>query len=114
VSSGIVGGIIPIALGVALDIKRSGGTNHVHCWMGDMTSETGIAYECIKYARNFDLPITFHIEDNGQSVCTDTRSAWGYEPDELLSFQHSWPKIDYSTYKTGKYPHAGSGERIQF
>src|ERR1700675_3846186 len=44
VSSGIVGGIIPIALGVALGIKRSGGTNHVHCFMGDMTSETGIAH----------------------------------------------------------------------
>ena len=117
VSSGIVGGIIPIALGVALDIKRSGGTNHVHCWMGDMTSETGIAYECIKYARNFDLPITFHIEDNGQSVCTDTRKSWGYNKyfylDELNFEDKNW-KVEFSKYVTGKYPHAGSGERIQF
>ncbi len=111
VSSGIVGGIIPMALGIALGIKRADGTNHVHCFMGDMTSETGIAYECIKYARNFDLPITFHIEDNGLSVCTDTRTAWG---SETLTFESGGKNVEFSKYTTGKYPHAGSGERIQF
>src|ERR1035437_9700219 len=34
VSSGIVGGIIPIALGVALGIKRSGGSNQVQLFLG--------------------------------------------------------------------------------
>jgi TPP-dependent pyruvate/acetoin dehydrogenase alpha subunit len=111
VSSGIVGGIIPIALGVALGIKRSGGTNHVHCFMGDMTSETGIAHESVKYAQNFDLPITFHVEDNGLSVCTDTRAAWGTAE---LTFERYADKVEFSKYVTGKYPHAGSGERIQF
>ena len=32
--------------------------------MGEMTSETGIAHECIKYSRNHKLPIHFIIEDN--------------------------------------------------
>ena len=40
--------------------------------MGEMTSETGIAHECIKYSRNFKLPIHFIIEDNQKSVCTET------------------------------------------
>ena len=111
VSSGIVGGILPIALGVALGIKRSGGTNHVHCFLGDMTSETGIAHECIKYSQNFDLPITFHVEDNGLSVCTDTRAAWG---SETLTFESGAKNVEFSKYVTGKYPHAGSGSRIQF
>ena len=44
--------------------------------MGEMTSETGIAHECIKYSRNLDLPIHFIIEDNEKSVCTDTRKTW--------------------------------------
>ncbi len=43
--SGIVTGTLPIATGIALDIKRKGGTNKVYCFMGDMTSETGIAHE---------------------------------------------------------------------
>lgn len=111
VSSGIVGGILPIALGVALGIKRSGGTNRVHCFLGDMTSETGIAHECIKYTQNFDLPITFHVEDNGMSVCTDTRATWG---SETLTYESGAKNVEFSKYVTGKYPHAGSGERIQF
>ncbi len=32
--------------------------------MGEMTAATGIAHECIKYAGNWDLPITFIVEDN--------------------------------------------------
>ena len=42
-------------------------------FMGEMTSETGIVHECIKYSRNLGLPIHFIIEDNQKSVCTDTR-----------------------------------------
>jgi TPP-dependent pyruvate/acetoin dehydrogenase alpha subunit len=112
VSSGIVGGIIPIALGIALGIKRSGGSNQVHCFMGDMTAETGIAHECIKYAENHSLPIVFHVEDNRKSVCTDTRTAWGHPRLELE--RHPRTNVEISHYETGKYPHAGSGERIQF
>jgi pyruvate dehydrogenase E1 component alpha subunit len=40
-SSGIVGGVLPIAVGIALGIKRAKGKNKVWCFMGDMTSETG-------------------------------------------------------------------------
>jgi TPP-dependent pyruvate/acetoin dehydrogenase alpha subunit len=111
VSSAIVGGIIPIALGVAMGIKRNGGKNRVHCFIGDMTSETGIAHECIKYATNHELPIRFIIEDNGKSVCTDTRDAW---QQKILSYDDGkHPLVIYYKYET-KYPHAGAGVRVQF
>lgn len=111
VSSAIVGGILPIAVGVAMGIKRSGGSNRVHCFMGDMTSETGIAHECIKYATNHKLPIRFIIEDNGKSVCTETKEAWNQ--DKLTYEDSSNPLVVYYKYQT-KYPHAGAGERVQF
>ena len=110
--SGIVTGTVPIALGIALDIKRSGGQNRVFCFMGDMTSETGIAHECIKYARNHELPIHFIIEDNGKSVCTDTRATWGCET--LTYEDKSDEYVTYYKYKLEKYPHAGAGKRVQF
>lgn len=111
ISSAIVGGIIPIAVGLAMGIKRSGGTNRVYCFMGEMTSETGIAHECIKYSRNHGLPIHFVVEDNGKSVCTDTREAWGQS---RLTFEDVRnPLITYYRYET-KYPHAGAGVRVQF
>ena len=91
-SSAIVTGNIPIATGVALDIKRKGGTNHIWCFVGDMTSETGTFFENWKYAINFDLPITYIIEDNGKSVCTETRKTWN--TDELF-FEKETRKIIY-------------------
>ena len=75
-SSAIVGGVLPIAVGAAMSIKLKRGKERVHCFIGDMTAETGIAHECIKYSRNHKLPIRFIVEDNNKSVVTDTRQVW--------------------------------------
>ncbi len=110
-SSAIVGGVLPIATGIAQSIKFRKGNNRVHCFMGEMTSETGIAHECIKFSRNHDLPIRFIIEDNAQSVCTDTRQVWGM--DRMTYEESADPKVIYYKYETS-YPHAGAGVRVQF
>jgi pyruvate dehydrogenase E1 component alpha subunit len=111
VSSAIVGGIIPIAVGTALSIKRKGEKNMVHCFAGEMTSETGIFHEAVKYSHNHKLPIRFIVEDNGKSVCTDTREAWA-QP--VLTYENnSHPMVTFYKYQT-KYPHAGAGQRVQF
>lgn len=112
VSSAIVGGVVPIATGIALGLKRSGEDARVWCFMGEMTAETGIAHESVKYARNHGLPVTWVIEDNGKSVCTDTKSAW-------RTTQHWWERetgaADVISYRyESKYPHAGAGQRVQF
>lgn len=109
-SSAIVSGNIPIATGMALDIKRKSGTNHVWCFVGDMGSETGTFFENWKYSVNNDLPITYVIENNKKSVCTDTLKTWNC--DELF-FAKETRKIIYYEYDN-KYPHAGAGKRIQF
>lgn len=105
--SAIVGGTVPIALGVALAIKRSGADEHVWLFIGDMAAQSGIVYEAIKYAGNFGLPLSVVIEDNGVSVLTNTLEAWGLDkPPSDVSF------IRYQ-YKS-RWPHAGAGRRIQF
>jgi TPP-dependent pyruvate/acetoin dehydrogenase alpha subunit len=111
-SSAIVGGSLSIALGVALSAKLKKTKEHVYCFMGDMTSETGIAHETFKYAVNYNLPITFIIEDNGLSVCSETKNIWKLKKFNFLQFKKS-RKFIYYKYKN-KYPHAGSGTRIQF
>jgi TPP-dependent pyruvate/acetoin dehydrogenase alpha subunit len=111
VSSAIVGGIIPIAVGAAMGVKRRGEKARVHCFVGDMTSETGVFHECLKYSTNHQLPIRFIIEDNAKSVCTDTRETWN-QP--VLTYENSrHPLVVYYKYQT-KYPHAGAGQRVQF
>ena len=110
-SSALVGGSIPIAVGLAISLKRNASKNRVYCFMGEMTSETGIAHECIKYSRNFKLPIHFIVEDNEKSVCTNTRKAWNQK--KLTYEGYSDDYVTYYHY-TLKYPHAGAGKRVQF
>jgi TPP-dependent pyruvate/acetoin dehydrogenase alpha subunit len=122
VSSAIIGGVLPIAVGLGMAIKRTLNAKEtkVHVFLGDMTSETGIAHECMKYVENFNLPVYFHVEDNNLSVCTNTRKSWGLanEWDEFdIEAQHKAifsDHVTYFRYKAEKYPHAGSGTRVQF
>ena len=105
-SSAIVGGTLSIALGVAQAIKQDNGSDKVFCFIGDMSFESGIFYEVHKYARNFDLPLYFIVEDNGVSTYTPTDSTWNKKrdiPDDVIHYN----------YKS-KYPHYGSGKWIAF
>jgi len=88
-SSAIVGGILPIAVGVAMTQQV------VWCFCGDMASETGIFHECVKYATGHKLPIHFVVEDNGFSVDTPTGKVWRY------SYQR-------------EFPHQGMGKFVIF
>ena len=106
-SSAIVGGIIPLALGTAMALKRKGTDRKVWCFIGDMTFETGVFHESYKYAKNFDLPLQFVVEDNNLSVHTPTDIAWNRKdinvPDDVV----------YYRYENG-YPHHGTGMWVNF
>lgn len=110
-SSAIVGGVLPIAVGTAMSIERNGEDSHVYCFVGDMTVQTGIAHECLKYSQNFGLPITFVVEDNGKSVCTDTHKTWNVEITDEEFIEDG--NFIYYKYES-RYPHAGAGVRVQF
>ena len=105
-SSAIVGGTLSVALGVAMGIKQKGGDEKVFVFVGDMSFESGIFYEVHKYARNFDLPIVFVVEDNAVSTYTPTEATWNTKrevPSDVIHY----------TYKS-KYPHYGSGKWVVF
>lgn len=105
-SSAIVGGTLSIALGVAMAIKQANESTQVWCFIGDMSFESGLFYETHKYARNFDLPIRFVIENNGVSTYTPTDIAWGgirEIPNDVIHY-------DYKS----KYPHYGTGKWVVF
>lgn len=113
-SSAIAGGHLPIALGIAMGIKAEGGGNQVWCWLGDMTSEMGIAYECIKYASWHDLPVHWVVEDNGKSVVTDTRDTWfGCNADLTYKNVFLARRTHFYRYDL-PYPHSGAGKRVNF
>lgn len=104
-SSAIVGGICPIATGLGWAIKERGGKERVHVFIGDMTARTGIYHECVRYCDGHRLPVRFWIEDNGKSVCTNTRDVWGRGP------KRSW-RGPYHYDLT--WPHVGTGKWVRF
>lgn len=105
-SSAIVGSTISIALGIAIANKKNKIKSNVWCFIGDMAFETGLFYESHKYAKNFDLPLYFVVEDNNLSTNTPTDFTWNGKrdiPDDII----------YYTYRS-KYPHYGSGKWLIF
>jgi len=106
-ASAIVTGTLPIALGVAKAIKLQKSDNKVWVFLGDMAFESGIFYEVHKYARNYDLPLYFVVEDNGVSTNTPTLDTWN-------GIQREIPEdVIYYKYES-KYPHYGTGKWVVF
>ena len=110
--SGIVGSLMGTAVGTAWAIKKQNKKSCVYLFCGEMSSETGIFFESVKYAYNFDLPVKFIVGDNGLSVMTDTRGVWGGE-DPWFEGTKFEEKIIYYRYKNA-WPHSGLGWKIKF
>ena len=106
-TSSIVGGIIPIALGTAKAQKESGSDRKTWCFIGDMTFESGIFYEAYKYAKKFNLPLQFVVEDNNMSTNTPTDETWGgvkrNVPDDVIYYKYE-----------REFPHHGTGNWVLF
>ena len=73
-SSAIVGGMLPIACGLAAGGER------VWCFVGDMCSSTGAYGDASKFAILNSLKVDFIVEDNGLSTNTPTDNAWARPP----------------------------------
>ncbi|MCA9399004.1 MAG: hypothetical protein KC618_04590 [Candidatus Omnitrophica bacterium] len=110
--SGIVGSLMGAAVGTAWSLKNQKKPGRVFIFCGEMSSETGIFHEAVKYAYNYDLPVTFIVCDNGLSVMTDTREVWGDSEPWFKGTKYE-AKIIYFKYKNA-YPHSGIGWKIKF
>lgn len=108
ISSAIVGGVLPIALGIAWTLKRQESEDRVWAFVGDMTARSGIFHEVSEYAAGHELPLRLVVEDNGKSVCSDTRPTWGLM--KRWGASASYWNYGYEL----PWPHAGAGQRVQF
>ena len=110
VCSAIVGGILPIALGVSMGLRRQrrefARGPWVHVFVGDMAETTGLYHEFRRYANGHDLPVRVHVEDNGLSTNAETEETWGFQQD-------GWPTTDRYTYRRTR-PHTGTGKHVTF
>ena len=105
VCSSIVGGILPIACGVALGARLKGLQEHVWVFVGDMTARTGIYHEFLEYCRGFDLPVSIVIEDNSLSTNTPTQEVWGNQRAQIPIRRYRYER---------QHPHVGVGQFVAF
>ena len=98
-SSAIMGGMLPVACGLAFKGSR------VWCFVGDMCASTGAFQDATRFVAGHCLNVRFVIEDNGLSTNTPTREAWGR--------QSTWANVRSYQYER-TFPHTGVGKWIQF
>jgi pyruvate dehydrogenase E1 component alpha subunit len=67
-STAIVGGGIPLAVGVALALKMDKKPNCVVCFFGDGATNTGAFHEGVNLAAVWKLPVVFVCENNQYAV----------------------------------------------
>lgn len=67
-SSGIQGGLVPLAVGTAYADKSAGAITTV--FLGDGTMGEGYVYEGLNLASLWDCPVLFVVEDNGIAQTT--------------------------------------------
>jgi pyruvate dehydrogenase E1 component alpha subunit len=72
---GIVGGHLPIATGVALELARHEEGRAVLCELGDGAVNTGAWHESLNLAALWDLPIVFLVVNNGYGMGTSVERA---------------------------------------
>jgi TPP-dependent pyruvate/acetoin dehydrogenase alpha subunit len=106
-SSAIVGGCLPIAVGVAAGIARRRGRERVWCFVGDMAASLGAFHDAVQYAWGHKLPVQFVVEDNGVACDTPTEETWG------VTRKIEAPNVTRYSYQR-TWPHVGVGEWVQF
>lgn len=67
---GIVGGNVPIALGLGYAIKYRGTPNVAVCFFGDGSMNQGAFHETLNMAQLLKVPVLFVVENNGYAMGT--------------------------------------------
>ncbi len=96
-SSGIQGGTLAMASGMALAEKEAGSQNIVVDFMGDGTLGEGIVYECLNIISLWGLPILIVLENNHIAQTTQVEKAVaGSIPERFEAFGLPVEHIDSS------------------
>jgi TPP-dependent pyruvate/acetoin dehydrogenase alpha subunit len=119
IGSSIVGGVLPVACGLAMGIRRGRDTqrdelirasvpSRVWVVVGDMTATTGLFAEFVRYCAGHGLPVRVVVCDNGYSTNAPTEQVWG-----TSSVQGTGLQVTRFRYKR-TMPHVGLAERVSF
>jgi pyruvate dehydrogenase E1 component alpha subunit len=88
---GIVGGQIPLGIGLAYGVKYQGKKGAAMAFMGDGAVNQGAVHEAYNLASLWNLPVVFVIENNGYSMGTSqARSSAGELAQRAAGYDMEW------------------------
>lgn len=88
---GIVGGQIPLGVGLAYGLKYKGLKGAAMAFMGDGAVNQGAVHEAYNLASLWNLPVVFVIENNGYSMGTSqARSSAGELAQRAAGYDMEW------------------------
>ena len=82
-SNGVLGGMVPVATGIALAQKRDGPQGISVVFSGDGAMAEGVVYEAINMATLWNLPLLLAIENNHIAQTTPAIMAHGSPIEEI-------------------------------
>ena len=92
---GIVGGQIPLGVGLAYGVKYQGHKGAAMAFMGDGAVNQGAVHEAYNLASLWQLPVIFVIENNGYSMGTSQeRSSAGALAKRAEGYDMAWGVCD--------------------
>ena len=92
---GIVGGQVPLGVGLAYGLKYKGLKGACMTFMGDGAVNQGAVHEAYNLAALWDLPVVFVIENNGYSMGTSqARSSAGELARRAEGYGMAWGSCD--------------------
>jgi len=103
--SAIVGGMLPVAVGVAAALNRAGSERKVWCFVGDMAASTGGFADALRFASGHGLPLRLYVENNRMSCDSPTDDCWGVQIGGVPVHEYRYKR---------QCPHVGVGEFVHF
>jgi len=76
---GIVGGHLPLAVGIGFAIRYRGSDEVVVCLFGDGATNQGVFHEAMNMAALYQVPVVFVCENNGYGIGTSVARASAVE-----------------------------------
>jgi pyruvate dehydrogenase E1 component alpha subunit len=92
-STSIVGGTIPIGVGLAFALKYKREDKVVAVCLGDAALEEGVFHESANFASLHKLPVIFVVENNGKSCYTDLKDR---QPDRPFTYIAGAHDLNYT------------------
>lgn len=95
-SSAVVASGVPIAMGLALALKRRGKKNLAVAIFGDGATSRGTVHECMNLASIWHLPLLFYLENNGYGMSASVHDAVSTDriAERAEGYRMQWSQCD--------------------